>query len=98
MTVAELTAETLQTVTEESQLLIIWRRFKRHRLALAGLGVVLFFIVAVILAPVITPYDPISDMELGNPNAPPSAVHIMGTDQLGRDVFSRLGRREDSNC
>ncbi len=90
MTIAELTAETLQTVTEESQLLIVWRRFKRHRLALAGLGVVLFFIVAVILAPVIAPYDPIKDMNLSLMNAPPSTQHIMGTDQLGRDVFSRL--------
>lgn len=90
MAVAELTAETLQTVEEESQLKIIWRRFRRHRLALAGLGVIIFFIIAVALAPVIAPYDPISDMELGNPNAPPSGAHIMGTDQLGRDVFSRL--------
>jgi len=90
MAVAELTAETLQTVEEEGQLKIIWRRFKRHRLALAGLAVVIIFIVAAALAPVIAPYDPISDMELSNPNAPPSVAHIMGTDQLGRDVFSRL--------
>lgn len=90
MAVAELTAETLQTVEEESQLKIIWRRFKRHRLALAGLGVVIFFIVVTALAPVIAPYDPISDMDLSNPNAPPSGAHLMGTDQLGRDVFSRL--------
>lgn len=90
MTVAELTAEALQTVKEESQSLIIWRRFRRHRLALSGLGAILFFIAAVILAPAIAPYDPIKDMNLGLMNAPPSAQHLMGTDQLGRDVFSRL--------
>lgn len=90
MTVAELSAEALQTVKEESQFLIIWRRFRRHRLALSGLGVVLFFIAAVILAPAIAPYDPIKDMNLGLMNAAPSAQHLMGTDQLGRDVFSRL--------
>lgn len=90
MSVAELGAEGLLTVREEGQLLVVWRRFRRHRLALAGLGVILFIIIAVVLAPILAPYDPIREQNLQLMNAPPSAQHWMGTDQLGRDVFSRL--------
>lgn len=90
MTVAELQAETLLTIEEESQWLIVWRRFRKHKLALAGLATILFIVLICALAPVIAPFDPIKDQNLLNRNAPPSLEHWMGTDQLGRDVFSRL--------
>ncbi len=89
MAVAELTAEALQAVRQESQLMIVWRRFRRHKLALAGLMVIGGFILVVVFAPVIAPYDPIRQ-NLRLQNAPPSWEHPMGTDQLGRDVLSRL--------
>lgn len=90
MAVAELQAETLATPQAESQLHILWRRFRRHRLALAGLGTIFFFVAITALAPLVAPYDPIKDYNLSNRNAPPQAAHLMGTDQLGRDVFTRL--------
>ncbi len=90
MTVAELGAETLLTAKEESQLLIIWRRFRRHKLALAGLSAIILILLASAMAPAIAPYDPIHDQDLTDRNAPPSLEHVMGTDRIGRDVFSRL--------
>ncbi len=90
MAVTELQAETLLSVQEESQIVVVWRRFRKHKLAVAGLITIVFFVAICALAPVIAPYDPIKDQNLLNRNAPPSLEHIMGTDQLGRDVFSRL--------
>jgi peptide/nickel transport system permease protein len=90
LSVAELTAETLLTVEPQSQGMIIWRRFRKHRLALAGLGVILTLVVLSFAAPIIAPYDPITYQDLTNRNAGPSLDHLMGTDELGRDVLSRL--------
>jgi peptide/nickel transport system permease protein len=90
MAVAELEAEALRTEKPENPYLVIWRRFRKHKLALGGLAVLIFVFALALLAPVIAPYDPIVDQDLRNRNAGPSAEHLMGTDQLGRDVFSRL--------
>jgi peptide/nickel transport system permease protein len=94
MAVAELEKETLLTVEEESYWKLIWRRFRKHKLAVAGMIVISLISLACIFASVIAPYDPISINKDANGailrNAPPSADHIMGTDAIGRDVFSRL--------
>jgi peptide/nickel transport system permease protein len=66
-----------------------WKRLKRNKLAMIGLGIVIFLILIAMLAPVISPYDPIlrikEDSGLG-----PSSIHWFGTDILGRDIFSRV--------
>jgi peptide/nickel transport system permease protein len=67
----------------------MWRRFKRNKLAMAGLVVVAILVVAAILQPFVSPYDPY-DQNLMNTLAPPGGDHIMGTDALGRDLFSEL--------
>jgi peptide/nickel transport system permease protein len=54
-----------------------------------GLVIVVLFLVATILAPVISPYDP-TDQDLSSALSPPSVAHIFGADQYGRDVFSRV--------
>jgi peptide/nickel transport system permease protein len=90
MAVAELQAETLLSEKPETWLKIVWRRFRRHKLAMAGMAVVLFLILVSVLANVISPYHPIRDQDLSSRNAGPSGEHLMGTDVLGRDVFSRL--------
>ncbi|MGX4585438.1 oligopeptide ABC transporter permease [Paenibacillus chitinolyticus] len=64
------------------------RKFRRHKLAAAGSVVTLLLIAAALLAPVIVPYDP--KEVTGVFSAAPSAEHWLGTDQVGRDVFSRL--------
>jgi len=90
MAVAELELEGLLTEEPESQFVIVWRRLRRHKLAVAGMVVILIFIITAALASVIAPYDPIYHQELKNRNAGPSLGHLMGTDEIGRDVFSRL--------
>ncbi|MFE6797757.1 oligopeptide ABC transporter permease [Paenibacillus chitinolyticus] len=64
------------------------RKFRRHKLAAAGSVVTLLLIAAALLAPAIVPYDP--KEVTGVFSAAPSAEHWLGTDQVGRDVFSRL--------
>ncbi|ABC77140.1 MAG: Glutathione transport system permease protein GsiD [Syntrophaceae bacterium PtaB.Bin095] len=65
------------------------RRFIKNRLALAGSVLVLILFVVSLLAPWLAPYDP-NAIDLNNILAPPSAAHWFGTDQLGRDVCSRM--------
>lgn len=89
MAVAELQVETLATPQEESQLAVVFRRFIRHKLAVAGLIVIGLLLILAIGADWIAPYNPYRQ-NLGPQYANPSAEHWLGTDELGRDVFSRL--------
>lgn len=90
MAVAELDLqqEFLDT-KEETQLSMIWRRFRRHRLALLGMTTIFTLVFITIFAPWIAPYDPL-DQDLAIRNQGPTVAHLMGTDELGRDVFSRI--------
>jgi peptide/nickel transport system permease protein len=94
MAVAELDRESLASVKEESFLTITWHRFRRHKLAVISTFVIIFIVLACALASVIAPYDPtLSQKDASGSilkNAPPSIQYIMGTDAIGRDVFSRL--------
>lgn len=66
-----------------------WRRFKRHRLAMAGAVFILIVGLAAILADVIAPYGyQVQDLE--RYREAPSSLHMLGTDSYGRDVLSRL--------
>lgn len=66
----------------------VWRRFRHHRLACFSLAVLAVICTAAVLAPIIAPYDP---EEIAGPfGAAPSLKFILGTDQIGRDMFSRL--------
>ncbi|PKN05115.1 MAG: peptide ABC transporter permease [Deltaproteobacteria bacterium HGW-Deltaproteobacteria-9] len=66
-----------------------WEMFYKNKLALTGCGIVILLFAVSLLAPVIAPYDP-GAIDLKNVLAPPSAEHWFGTDQLGRDVLSRM--------
>jgi len=65
------------------------RFVRRHWLLLLGLGIVLGMAVTAVLAPWLAPWDP-EEPNLKAILVPPSSVHPLGTDALGRDVFSRL--------
>lgn len=65
------------------------RRVAGNPLALVGAVLVVVVVVSALLAPWLTPYDPIA-LDVINRLQPPSAAHWMGTDQLGRDVFTRV--------
>jgi len=66
-----------------------WEMFYKNKLALTGCGIVVLLFAVSLLAPVIAPYDP-GAIDLKNVLASPSAEHWFGTDQLGRDVLSRM--------
>lgn len=68
---------------------LIWGRFRRNPLAMFGIAILGIFALAAILAPVIAPYDP-NAVDPYDALQGPSADHWAGTDDLGRDVFSRL--------
>jgi peptide/nickel transport system permease protein len=67
----------------------LWLQFRRNRLAMAGLFIAVALILLSLLAPLLATYAP-GAQELGNRLAPPSGSHWLGTDELGRDVYSRL--------
>lgn len=94
MAVAELERESLATVQEESFWGVVWKRFRKHKLAVGGGFVLIVIILACLLAPWVAPYDPIEINKDENGqiyrNAPPSTKFFMGTDSIGRDVFTRL--------
>lgn len=69
-----------------------WYKFSRNPLSLIGLGSVVLVILAAIFAPYITPYPahvkPFTDF--ANASTPPNATYWFGTDEIGRDIFSRV--------
>ncbi|HJS20645.1 MAG TPA: ABC transporter permease [Anaerolineales bacterium] len=66
----------------------VWKRFRRHRAAIGGMAI-LSVIVLLSLFAFLSPYDPVKS-NLPERFRPPSASHPMGTDALGRDLFTRI--------
>ncbi|MBE9605910.1 ABC transporter permease [Acetobacteraceae bacterium H6797] len=66
-----------------------WLAFRRHKLALFGLAIAVLLMLVALFAPLIATHDP-GMQDLGNRLAKPSAAHLLGTDELGRDVWSRI--------
>jgi peptide/nickel transport system permease protein len=66
-----------------------WLTFTRNRLAMIGLGIVVALMLMALLAPLIATHHPFAQ-DLANRLQPPSAAHWFGTDQYGRDIWSRV--------
>ncbi|ALC91778.1 peptide ABC transporter permease [Bacillus sp. FJAT-18017] len=66
-----------------------WQSFYKNKLAIIGLSIVVFFIIIAVLAPVISPYS-FKDQVLAERMQAPSSKHWFGTDDFGRDIFSRV--------
>ena len=66
-----------------------WRRLRRNRGAVVGLAIVLVYVAVAFLAKPLAPYDPVDGDVLARLQ-PPSGQHLLGTDELGRDILSRL--------
>ncbi|MGG5255291.1 nickel transporter permease [Neobacillus sp. SM06] len=66
-----------------------WQSFYQNKLAVIGLGIVLFFIVLAFIAPIAAPFS-YKDQNLAERLMPPSGKHFFGTDDFGRDIFSRV--------
>jgi peptide/nickel transport system permease protein len=67
----------------------LWYNFSKRGIAVLGLVIVALFLLIALLAPVLAPYDPVKQ-DLTNLLKPPSAEHLLGTDEVGRDILSRL--------
>ncbi|MCK9614650.1 MAG: ABC transporter permease [Candidatus Omnitrophica bacterium] len=68
---------------------MFWKRFKKNKLALTG-GVLVFGLLAIaVFAPFISPYDP-NTINMDDVLQAPGSRHILGTDDLGRDILSRM--------
>jgi len=67
----------------------LWLSLRRHPLAMAGLAVIILMLLLAAFAPWLTPYHP-GAQQLEQRLAAPSAAHWLGTDELGRDVWTRI--------
>jgi peptide/nickel transport system permease protein len=72
-----------------SLLAVIGKRFSRNTLSVFGAAVVLSLITISLLAPFLSPYDP-TTIDVYNVLSPPGKAHWLGTDELGRDLLSRI--------
>ena len=88
LTVAAVSAP-LDSPTTPRGAAYLWRRFRRNRLAVAALAYLLVVHLVAVLAPWVAPHEP-EAMDLLNQFSPPSREHLLGTDETGRDVLSRL--------
>ena len=90
---AELARNEANIVQQEEQATSLWKegwiRFRKNKMALVGSGIVLFFILLAVFAPLIAPYE-MNDQQLSMRLQAPSKDHIFGTDDFGRDIFSRV--------
>jgi len=76
-------------LAEESPGARAWRRLIKRKGAVVGLGIIIVFVGVAIFAPLFAPYDPIQQ-SWSTIRKPPSLQHWFGTDESGRDLFSRL--------
>lgn len=74
----------------KKKLIDFFENFKSNKMGLLGGVVLIFFIIVALIGPVIFPYDSMVFGEVGDVLNPPSNQHILGTDDLGRDVFRNL--------
>jgi peptide/nickel transport system permease protein len=93
---ATLSAGTPRPVKEETPFTIVMRRFRKHRLAMISVGVITLIFAISFLSKQLAPFTA-DDVNVnyrfsnpGTPNAETGKIHILGTDNIGRDYFSRL--------
>jgi len=87
--VSETLKERQERVAAGGELTDLWRRLRKSRAAVAGACIVLIFVLMAILAPVLVPYNPIQG-NLNDRLQSFSGAHWLGTDELGRDLLSRI--------
>ncbi len=78
-----------ERVEVHGELADLWRRLRRNRAAMAGAGIVAVFVLLGLLAPILIPFNP-NQGDLNDRLQPPNPTHWLGTDELGRDLLSRI--------
>lgn len=85
--------ETSDTSENEEEIITPWklfiRQFKKKKIAVVGLAILIIMILTAVLAPVISKHDPY-DYDVTRANEPPSREYKLGTDELGRDFLARI--------
>ena len=66
-----------------------WKRLLKNKIAMLGLTIISILVIVAIFAPVLAPYDPLKTDVIQRLKAP-SGAHLLGTDDLGRDILSRI--------
>ncbi len=87
--VAETLPERQERVVAGGELADLWRRLRRNRAAIVGAFIVVVFVLLAILAPLLVPFNP-TQGDLKDRLKSPSVTHWLGTDELGRDILSRI--------
>lgn len=92
MAVAQIaSAEALQTGLGTSQATLAWRRFRKHKLAISGVALLIFLFLSAFVGPAFSPYQADEQFVGGaQATALPNATKFFGTDELGHDVMTRL--------
>lgn len=67
----------------------LWSKLKKNKTAMVGLGILIIYAIILLLGPWLAPYDPY-EIDLANKLQSPSMDHLMGTDDKGRDILSRI--------
>ncbi|MFC1876450.1 ABC transporter permease [Thermodesulfobacteriota bacterium] len=75
----------------KSPWLVIFKRFTGNKMGVIGTALILCLILVAIFAPMLEPYS-FKEQDMGLMNAPPSSSHLLGTDEFGRDILSRVIR------
>lgn len=75
---------------KRSQLKGVWVRYRKNRMAVAGLVLLSILLLIAIFAPLIVPYDKVVEQSLKERFAPMNSAHWFGTDEYGRDMFARI--------
>ena len=69
---------------------LIWRRFRKHKLAMWGIIGFIFLLIFIIIGSIQVSEDKANEVDLKARLSPPSQIHWMGTDSTGRDIFARM--------
>jgi len=86
ITTRDIIAEVLESYRR--RFISFWNLYKESRTAVAGLAIILAFLVLAVISPIIAPYPP--NALAGPPLSPPSWSHLLGTNELGEDLFSQV--------
>lgn len=89
----EIKQKKVNNTEEQQDILTPWklvrRKFNKNKIAKVGLAIFILLVLAALLAPYLTPYDPY-EMDFTKTNQKPSKQHLLGTDELGRDYLTRI--------
>ncbi len=87
--VSQQPASQLAATSRPARMLTVWRRLRRNPPALAGTVIFAAFLLMAFIGPVVAPYG-YQAQDIASRLQPPSREHLFGTDQFGRDIFSRI--------